>query len=430
MSISNRVRNKRRITLIIPITLIIVCGICTACFCSRHWTINDIYGQWKVTRLIYKSKGSYGHIPLGNEIGRSFTISESQITDSRSGEMGMQKGENSYSMAYSSFEKKKYANHTAFEKEGNIPLKAAGASAGIPNGKIQGFTFYSDTSAQKTYEKFFVFTYDYQDKDKLVVWLNGAYYLLERFKNAHKTDDPYGKWYVESMVSRGTEAREGLQFLKKYGKCYELAEESLRIGRGEKIQGINWHIERAERMLFEKENGIVEGLGVSDREIYVWSARKGEEQLLCVIPINNDEIITQINGQWFRLYRMDQYVEPSINWEEQLSGEWKFTQYLALTEPVEEQVISEYYTKSITLLDIGEYVKGAVTDWEIEDCAVSNFIDEMGRNEYFESFFSKDDIIHIARRKVYDKAKMFVIINHEKMIYSGNGVVFIIEKIQ
>ena len=366
---------------------------------SAKWTINDVCGQWKVTRLIYKSKGSYGNIPLGNEIGRSFTISESQIIDSRSEEMS---------------------------------LKRAGASAGIPDGKIQEFIFYSDTSEQETSEEFSVFTYDYQDKNKLVVWLHGDYYLLERFESTAKIDDLYGKWCVESMVSRGDGEQEGIQFYKIYGKCYELAKNSLKIGMDEGIQDIDWHIQKTDRLLFEEENRILEGLGVLDEEIEVWYAQKEKEQLLCAIPINNNEIIVRSGEQWFRLCRMDKYIEPSINWETQLSGEWKFTQFLALEDDkaADEQAISECYTKSIMLLDIGEYVEGAVTDWEIEAGTVDDLDQNVRQSEYFEYFFSKDDVIHTASRKVYGQEETFVIINNNRMIYSGNGVCFIIEKVE
>lgn len=366
---------------------------------SGKWTINDVCGQWKVTRLIYKSKGSYGNIPLGNEIGRSFTISESQIIDSRSEEMS---------------------------------LKRAGASAGIPDDKIQEFIFYSDTSEQETSEEFSVFTYDYQDKNKLLVWLHGDYYLLERFVSTAKIDDLYGKWYVESMVSRGNGEQEGIQFYKIYGKCYELAKNSLKIGMDEGIQDIDWQIQKTDRLLFEEENRIVEGLGVLDEEIEVWYAQKEKEQLLCVIPINNNEIIVRSGEQWFRLCRMDKYIEPSINRETQLSGEWKFTQFLALEDDkaVDEQAISECYTKSIMLLDIGEYVEGTVTDWEIEAGTVADLDQNMWQNEYFEYFFSKDDVVHTASRKVNGQEETFVIINNNRMIYSGNGVCFIIEKVE
>lgn len=405
-------------------------GIYAGCLCSRRWTVNDIYGQWKVTRLIYKSKGSYGHIPLGNEIGRTFTISEGQIIDSRSEEMCTQKGQSCYSMAYSSLEEKEYADHTAFWEKGNVSLKAAGASAGIPDGKIQEFIFCSDMSEQKTFEEFSVFTYDYQDKNKLVVWLHGDYYLLERFDSTYKTDDLYGKWYVESMVSRGDGEQEGIQFFKKYGKCYELAKNSLKIGLDERIQDIDWQMQKTDRALFEKENGIGQGLGISDKEIEVWYIQKEKKQLLCIIPINNNRIIVQSGEQWFRLSRMEKYTEPSINWGTQLSGEWKFTQFLTDNKSMDEQMISEYYAKSILLLDMEEYVDGAVTDWEIKAGTMADFNQNVRCSEYFEYYFNKDDIIHTASRRVYDQEEIFVIINNNRMMYSDNVACFIIEKIE
>lgn len=421
----HRVKKKKYMILM---CLIIAGGILASCFYSgRRWTVNDIYGQWKASRLIYRTQGSYGCVLTGNEIGRSFTISENQIIDSRSEEMCTLIGQYSLNMVCTSIEEKEYADHAAFREEGKVSLKAEGRSAGIPDGKIKEFTFFETTAGG--YE-FSVFTYDYRDKDKLVLELQGDYYLLERFKRTQKIDNPYGKWYVESMVSRGRGEQEGIQFFKEYGKCYELEENLLRIGAGERIQDINWHIKKTDRLSFERENGIVEGLGILDKEIYVWTCQKGEKQLLCMIPINKDEIIVQNNEQWFRLHRLDKYAEPAVNWENQLCGEWKFTQCLSCgEESAEDQEINEYYTKTIEM-DAERYIKGAVTEWETEACTVSELNKKIGSSEYLEYFFHDDDIIHLARRKVYGTEQVFIVISPKRMIYSSNGVLFIIENVE
>ena len=40
----------------------------------------------------------------------------------------------------------------------------------------------------------------------------------------------------------------------------------------ERIQDIDWHIQKTDRLIFEEENRILEGLGVLDVEIEVWYA--------------------------------------------------------------------------------------------------------------------------------------------------------------
>ena len=75
-------------------------------------------------------------------------------------------------------------------------------------------------------------------------------------------------------------------------------------------------------------------------------------------------------------------------------------------------------------------MEGAVTDWEIEAGTVDDLDQNVRQSEYFEYFFSKDDVIHTASRKVYGQEETFVIINNNRMIYSGNGVCFIIEKVE
>lgn len=56
------------------------------------WNVNDLYGGWKVTRVICTAKGGYGDLPLGNDIGRYIYISEKTVTDSKQHEEAAAEG--------------------------------------------------------------------------------------------------------------------------------------------------------------------------------------------------------------------------------------------------------------------------------------------------------------------------------------------------
>lgn len=68
--------------LVIGIFVLLLIGIYTYRTKSEPWKIEDVYGSWKVTRLIGGYKGTKGDLLYGNHIGRTFTITNENIIDS------------------------------------------------------------------------------------------------------------------------------------------------------------------------------------------------------------------------------------------------------------------------------------------------------------------------------------------------------------
>lgn len=383
-----------------------------------QWTVDDLYGEWKVTELVQKSKGSRGLLPLGNETGRSFIISENQIIDSKTQETAEREGQVCYSLQWSFCEGNVYEDGLAFQMEHNIYLQQAGITSDV----IYEFVFGEEASSLE----FCVFSYD---KERMVIWLHGGYYILERFDYMEKSVNPYGKWYVERLISRGTGEQEGIDFFHRYGMCYQLDETSIKRGYEEEAEDIVWNVEKTNRTDFEKSNGIIEGLGIYDQEIEVWYAYKGNEVQMTLIPVHEDEIIMQIGGQWFQLGRIPQYDEPKVNVEEVMRGEWKYTQFLGEeAENVDTQDIALAYTTSV-VLDPEMYVEGAISEVQIGAYKWAELLEETEQIDFLRYFFRDDDIVYTMRRNIYDKEQLFVLIDQNTMLCRYQGMWFRIENI-
>ncbi len=405
----------------IGIAVVIFCVVLILSIIIRRdaqWTVDDLYGEWKVTELIQKSKGSYGLLPLGNEIGRSFIISEDRIIDSKVKKVAEQEEQACYSMKWAFCESNVYKDSLSFQKENDIYLQKAGITSDV----IYEFVFGEEDSPLE----FCIFSYD---EDRMAIWLHGGYYMLERAKYIERSDNPYGEWYVEEMISRGTGDQEGIDFFQKYGMCYQLDETFVKKGFEEAVEDIEWRVEQTDRTDFERLYGIKEGLGICDQKIEVWYAYKSNEIQAIIIPVFNDKIVMQIEGQWFRLSRILQYSEPKVDMEEVMDGEWKYTQFLGSeAENVDTQDIALMYTESI-VMNPEEYIEGAVSEAQIEICKASDIIKEKGQIEFLNYFFGDDDLICTAKRSVLDKEQFFVLIDKKTLLFCGEGLWFRIEKI-
>ena len=106
--------NRRSIKIIIRVFVIVGMILCTGLAVYRlfadkeeaphQWTENNIYGKWKNVRLVESSEHSYGWLPLGNEIGRTLTITETQVIDSKDIRQAEEEQQTTYDMEIASLE--------------------------------------------------------------------------------------------------------------------------------------------------------------------------------------------------------------------------------------------------------------------------------------------------------------------------------------
>lgn len=67
--------NKYMAFLIITIFILLISGIDVYRSDNQHWNIDNVYGKWKVTRLIGAYKGTKGDMPYGSNI-----VNHSQVS--------------------------------------------------------------------------------------------------------------------------------------------------------------------------------------------------------------------------------------------------------------------------------------------------------------------------------------------------------------
>ncbi|MBD5395713.1 MAG: hypothetical protein HDR71_15955 [Lachnospiraceae bacterium] len=400
--------------------------------------INDVYGNWKVTRVIYQAKGGYGELPLGNEIGRSFSISEDKIKDSKSYDTAVLEKQVCYDIDVLQYEEKKYdvsgwETLVDFQFNNNIVLDKAGIADTI----ISEYTFYAYKGGAKEEDPFYapamtVFPYKESNKDILVKKFNYGSYILERYKNQIKTGNLQGKWLVEGLISRGRGEKEGIDFIENYGKVYQFADDILKCADSE--YKVSYQKEAVDREDYENINGISEGLGIENKEIYIFHVKLPDDRVIEVIPINDNEIIAQIGEQWFCLKRIKDYVEPAVYDESILNGEWKPTLLMAIGDVDPEMEANNYssplywYGNSV-MLDADAYVV-SVSEWKTDSIQAKDFKEKYNVPQNVIETFNDTDMLHIASRKVGQAEEIYIILDHSTMLRGRNGLWFRLEKIE
>lgn len=406
-------------------------------YIKKSWDLNDIYGKWKVVRVVYQAKGGYGELPLGNEIGRSFCISENTIKDSKSYNEAMLEKQICYNMDVLYCEENEFDVSNGdimrdFQIRNNIILSYAGITDTI----ISEYTFYAKSDNIKDNELYYalemtVFPYQTDNKGLLVMQFPYGSYILQRYKKQEKIEDLQGTWMVEELVSRGRREETGIDFIKMYGKVYEVSNHKLIYG------GNTYEISYTKKIVkteeFEQENYINEGLGIENKQIEVFHIKINNEYETDVIPINNNEMIVKIDEQWFCLKRIREYADLTVPVDDILKGEWKPTLLMAI-ENVNENLEANTYNSPLwwygnrVILDKEEYVVD-VSEWNINKISVSNMQKTYDIPQNVMDVFKKSDILQVAVRKVNQVEEIYIILDENSMIRGRNGLWFRLEKI-
>lgn len=404
---------------------------------KESWKFSDIYGRWKVVRVIYQAKGGYGESPLGNEIGRSFDISENIIKDSKSYDEAMLEKQICYNMDVLYCEENEFDvsnGHVMrdFQIRNNIILSYAGITDTI----ILEYTFYAKADNIKDNGLYYalemtVFPYQTGNKDLLVMHFPYGSYILQRYKKQEKIEDLQGNWMVEELVSRGRSEETGIDFIKMYGKVYEVSNDKL-IYEGN-TQEISYTKKIVKTEEFEQANFINEGLGIENEKIEVFHMKINDEYETDMIPINNNEMIVKIDEQWFCLKRIKEYTGSTIPVDNILRGEWKPTLLMAI-EDVNENLEANTYNSPLwwygnqVILDKEVYVVD-VSEWSINKISVSDMQKMYDIPQNVLDMFNKSDVLQIAVRIVNQVEEIYIILDDNSMIRGRNGLWFRLEKI-
>jgi hypothetical protein len=427
-------------------TLLLV-GTYTCITKSEFWKIEDVYGSWKVTRLIGAYKGTKGDLLYGDHIGRTFTITNENIIDSSGLESTIEEadGQICYSMQILKQDEcvidvSKQENLKDFQIESGIIL----CDAGIKENSISQYIFYAEnrefndivSGMAGDYHmapEFEVFSYSQKDKDKLIVSLPIGFYLLEGFRKQEKVENPYGFWMIGNLISRGNSGKGGIDFYNYYGQCFELSERYAECC-GKTGTEVIWEKDLVFREDFEKKNNIQEGLGLENDKLEIWHGTGNDGFAIQLIPVNDDEIIISWEEQWFSATKVPPYEEALEDIEPVLHGDWKIVQLLGIGHVDEdkelwgrEDYLAWWYTRTVTL-DHKLYVKDAVTDWESAAYTASEFYKKFEVPENMTYLFKDDDILHIGIQKVYGIEEVYVLINKDTLIRGRNGLWYKLER--
>lgn len=404
---------------------------------NDSWDVDDIYGNWKVTRVVYAAESGYGDFSLGNEIGRSFCILEETITDSKQHDEAMIEKRICYDMRIQGYEKNEFdVSDNEIAAEFNFRNNIVLSIAGITDTVIPEFTLYGDKEGAEDdpcYASFMrLFPYKNNNKNMLVMELPYGSYILERSARQEKTESLWGKWMVEELVSRGTGEREGIDFVEKYGNVYQFTDNRLAYRDGE--YEVSYAKEIVDCKHYEKENSIEEGLGISNNKIVVFHVEINNRDNMEVIPVNENEIIAQIENQWFRLKRIKEYLGPAAPTEDILTGEWKPVLLIEM-ENVDTGLEALTYNNlfwwygNCVKIDASWY-SVEVSDWKIEKTRAGDFEERYSVPSNVMDMFTESDILHTAVREVNHVREVYIILDNERMIRGRNGLWFELEKLR
>ena len=437
--------NKRSIRAIIGllgIAGIILCIALTAyrlCVVMKddphQWKESDIYGKWKNVRLLATSGHSYGWLPLGNEIGRTLTITEEQVIDSKDIKQAEEEQQTTYDMKIASMEMTIPDDWVEIQLGYMIILDYAGVSGE----RIYQYDIKGPCKQYQWFNGLTAYSYDESDPDKIMVHIHDGMYLMERYAEQRKGSTPYGKWYVARLTSRGEGEGYGIDFFQKYGKCYEITETGVREGKKEEGTDYTWECSRVDREQFEAGNHIVEGLGLENRKIGIWYGNGTDGSRKVIIPIDGERIIMEIDSQWFVLEKVPEYKGLTGFTVDELWGtDWKYVQLLSIGEVdgekegwngQEEEIpvsyyagIAHFYTDPIYYLD------GKLPEWEMKDYTAGEFKQEQDTPEYFDIVFEDTDEIHVVKGEINGKKVTYVMLDSDTMLRYSNGLWYVVEK--
>lgn len=426
---------KKKI-LVALIFVIVISGLCIYHIKQAKWQISDAYGEWKVVRLVGAYDGTKGDLPYGSNIGRSFCITEEKIIDSTDLQEAILEDEEQrcFSMDIlqreeTVFDVVKSEDIAQFQIQEGIIVDNVGLKGDV----ISKYTFSAkENNDYHIGTEFSVFTYN--DKNKMLVDLPMGYYLLERFKEQQKVKEPYGRWMVNYRISKGNSKENGIKFMDYYGQCFDITKDL--FGRcNTSLSQVKWEVKEVNRIDFEKQNGIQEGLGLNNEKIQVWFGTGKNNFSVQMIPINDSEMMILIDEQWFMLKKVEEYQKPKEKTEDILTGNWKFVQFLAAGEVDEDKewelgrsdYIAGWYT-TIESFDPIWYAENAVSDWNIAEYSVLELCDKYEIPANVACIFNSNECLQVATRKVYEMEQIFIILDKDTIIRGRNGLWYILEK--
>lgn len=311
-------KTRHTLVCIVVITMIIAMSGCMLFKKNEDESVEQYYGQWKVTEYIPLNRAVVEQTIWQEEhyLGRTVEITENNI---------------SKSIYYWPDELEEHLISYDFCEVADIEKDDTWITQNAETLRWLEGEYFNDSTIKilkffQEGEEEFPETYCAVTRDNqhlIVSWLSGEY-LLEKFdtqNNEISLEDIFGEWKIDRLDSYDS-TYEGqikdVEYIPEYrtehlklsefyapdwfSQSVNVTEDELKIGANinGKITSIQSQVVNKDQ--FEKQQGIHDGLSLNNEELSVWQIYYGDgNDVLTVVPVNKNKMIAHIEMGWFVL---------------------------------------------------------------------------------------------------------------------------------
>lgn len=236
-----------------------------------------------------------------------------------------------------------------------------------------------------------------------------------------------GEWLIDYMVSEKEGViRPNLDYIENYGQIYAFMPR--RVGINEQEFPASYTSHKVNRINFEQENHIREGLGVKNKKITLVEVECKEQENLMVIPLNKQELLIYVQGRWYHAQKLQKRAPYAIS-DTYFLGAWKPVQLLY----IENRNNEESYIDG-PLYPYGDLYSFSVWDYvETNKCNASEMIEQMEIPVNIQKMLNVDNTYWTAWRytKMWGKRRkeQFIVLDEETMIVKREGLWYLLKRV-
>lgn len=398
---------------------------------------DPIYGDWKVTRIVtYEPMWRYGQQYLGSELGRTISITPDSISDSRLLEEAKSLGQVIYEFEYDDYDRYKW-NLADREEVRSFQLRHHLIiwDTGFSTEEIYEYTFYAKVTPPDSYimDEFDILMFEQNDTYYLLADFPLGYYVLEREKT-QKSKDISGEWMIDYLVSEKEGiVRPNLDFMEEYGKIYTF-EAGKTAENGKEFQA-SYVTHRANRVEYEQENHIPDGLGIKNREITWIEVKSDEQDALRIIPINRQEALIGVRERWYHARKFERKKEYDLSPDDYFQDCWKPVQLLYIEDKGNQWTNWMEWLYDEPLQPYGIQFYGSVFNGlKMYRYTVPQMEEQMMIPPNIQMMLDTDKSYWIAYQyidrylEIRDSWMKFIILDEQTMICEYDGLWYLVEK--
>ncbi len=392
---------------------------------------DPIYGDWKVTRIVtYEPLSCYGHQYLGSELGRTISITPDSISDSKLLEEAKSFGQVIYEFEYDDYDRYKW-DLTGGEEDRWFRTRywLNPWVTGFLIEEIYEYRFYAKVTPLDSYimDEFDILMFEQNDTYYLLADFPLGYYVLEREKTQNSKDIS-GEWMIDYLVSEKEGiVRPNLDFLEEYGKIYTF-EAGKTAENGKEFQA-SYVTHRANRVKYEQENHISDGLGIKNREITWIEVKSDEQDALRIIPINRQEALIGVQERWYHARKLERKKEYDLSLDNYFQDCWKPVQLLYIEKGSERLERMEGDDEPLHFYGAWIY-EHMFEELKMDRYTVSQMTEQMVIPPNIQMMLDTDNQYWVAYRYIKEEERwvQFIVLDEQTMIWKCNGLWYLIKR--